>query len=324
MFTAKSLLETANIYMVENIFQTLVAFILVWGLILLFRIRNPAFRANLLFLAMALPLVGPPLFYLAVPSRASLPLLPLDRLLALSTYFDAYPWWQTMVTLLTLALGLTLAFLLAKGALSLLALWYLPRHLGRLEPGQHPQFEAMLSQLLERGGMERPVVLVSVAPGYLCATMGLLRPYLVLSREALRGLAPAELRAVLAHELAHIQRRDSRRAFLLTSLSHILCFNPMAWALRRQILLETELAADQGARAMGIAGYDYAHSLIQFSQRSAAQALGVGSPFGDSHHGLKRRLQEALKAAPRGPVRHHSLGLAGAASLVLVATFLIC
>lgn len=324
MFTARSLLEAANTYMVENIFQTLVAFSLVWGLILLFKIRNPAFRANLLFLAMALPLVGPPLFYLAVPSRASLPLLPLDRLLALSAYFDAYPWWPTMVTLLTLALSLTWAFLLAKGALSLLALWYLPRRLGRLEPGQHPQFEAVLSQLQERGRMERPVVLVSEAPGYLCATMGLLRPYLVLSRQALQGLAPSELRVILAHELAHIQRRDSWRAFILASLSHILCFNPLVWVLRRQILLETELAADQGARAMGIAGYDYAHSLIQFSRRSAALALGVGSLFGGSHHDLKRRLQEALEAAPREAARHHSLGLAGAASLVLVATFLIC
>jgi Zn-dependent protease with chaperone function len=53
----------------------------------------------------------------------------------------------------------------------------------------------------------RPAVLLTELEGaaFVC---GILRPTLVLTRELVATLSPLELRLGLAHELAHVKRRD--------------------------------------------------------------------------------------------------------------------
>lgn len=80
------------------------------------------------------------------------------------------------------------------------------------------------------------------------AVVGLLRPVLVLPADW-RDWNRDELRAVLAHELAHVVRFDSAWRAVTCSLQAIHFFNPlMHWMLNR-ITLYQELAADQRAAA---------------------------------------------------------------------------
>jgi beta-lactamase regulating signal transducer with metallopeptidase domain len=69
----------------------------------------------------------------------------------------------------------------------------------------------------------------------------------VVSTGLVGALGGAELRAVLAHEQAHLRRRDPLRVLLARVLVAHLWFLPMAGDLRRRARHGYELAADRDA-----------------------------------------------------------------------------
>jgi beta-lactamase regulating signal transducer with metallopeptidase domain len=84
-------------------------------------------------------------------------------------------------------------------------------HVRRLERRSEPADDAisrMAAVLARRLGIERPigVLVASIADGP--ATLGWLRPVILLPPAALMGITSAQLEALLAHELAHIRRHD--------------------------------------------------------------------------------------------------------------------
>lgn len=101
------------------------------------------------------------------------------------------------------------------------------------------------------------------------------RPCLIVPAE------PAPTRAVLAHELAHLRRRDHWTARLEALLSVALWWHPLFHVVRRQMRLTMELACD----AAVVEGYpedrlDYARALVETAERAATRprpgmALGI-------------------------------------------------
>ena len=81
-------------------------------------------------------------------------------------------------------------------------------------------------------------------------TVGLLAPRILVARAIAHQLTPPELVAVLAHEAAHLRRRDPLRVFLLRFLARTLFWLPVLERLSDAFLAETEvLADDHAARA---------------------------------------------------------------------------
>ncbi|MTV26063.1 M56 family metallopeptidase [Nitriliruptoraceae bacterium ZYF776] len=79
------------------------------------------------------------------------------------------------------------------------------------------------------------------------SVVGTRRPVLVLGVDLLEQLDDEELEGVLAHELAHVRRRDNLVALLLGAVRDLAFFVPGGgWAVR-QLHVERERAADQVA-----------------------------------------------------------------------------
>lgn len=85
---------------------------------------------------------------------------------------------------------------------------------------------------------ERPVVLC----------VGFLRPKIALSVGALESLPPAALRAAVAHEEVHRQRRDPLRLLIVRSFASVLLPPALASAWSARIELRAEARADRHAR----------------------------------------------------------------------------
>jgi Zn-dependent protease with chaperone function len=108
----------------------------------------------------------------------------------------------------------------------------------------------------------RPIALEGVtlpafaiaSPFPVVAVVGLFRPRLVVARSVLAACPPDELRAILAHERAHVLRRDNWTRLGLAVLPDALGWLPAAAGLASSWSAAAEDAADDGARTLGATG----------------------------------------------------------------------
>jgi Zn-dependent protease with chaperone function len=149
---------------------------------------------------------------------------------------------------------------LAGWSLALLAcLWLFAFGLRRLRRDLSARIELrdgphvlLLERLRLRAGVARPVRLW-VAPRLAAPlSMGWLNPSVCVPPRAFEELSPEECAAMLAHEVAHLARRDPPWLFALWLIETLCIFQPLNRLARRELSTLFELSADAwAARATG-------------------------------------------------------------------------
>ena len=142
-------------------------------------------------------------------------------------------------------------------------------------------------------------------------TLGIRHPTLLLPTH-FNALLPEDLDAALAHEFAHLHRRDFAKNLAYELLSLPIAFHPILWLTRRRMAETRELLCDHLA-ANAVAGpHRYARSLLrlatQFSQGPQAptpHAIGIFDAHPFKH--FERRIMN---------LTHRPLQLRGAARLL--------
>jgi uncharacterized protein (TIGR03435 family) len=126
------------------------------------------------------------------------------------------------------------------------------------------------SRLLEPGvvGVWRPILLVPVGLDTL--------------------LTVEQLRAVVAHELHHVRRRDNLTSIMHMAVEALFWFHPMVWWIGARLVDERERACDEHVVATGAAPDAYAEAILNVCKRY----LGVPVPCvaGVTGSDLKKRL----------------------------------
>jgi hypothetical protein len=97
-------------------------------------------------------------------------------------------------------------------------------------------------------------------------TIGIVRPVIVLPSDW-RVWDACKLEAVLAHEGAHIRRRDPAAQLLSALHRALLWFSPLSWFLHREMVCAAEEASDDAAVAAIRDRATYAETLLAFMQR---------------------------------------------------------
>ena len=101
---------------------------------------------------------------------------------------------------------------------------------------------------------------------------GFFRPVILLPTEA-HSWKSERLRAVLLHELAHVQRRD----WLMQTIAQVTCvvywFNPLVWVVARQIRTNLEQACDDHVLNAGYGSTEYAQHLLDIVRNLKAFSL---------------------------------------------------
>jgi hypothetical protein len=170
---------------------------------------------------------------------------------------------------------------------------------------------ALRAGLALRGVRETPPI----------ATVGLLRPRVVVAEGLRDMLDPAALAAALAHECVHVRHRDPLRIWLAQIATDLQWPSPSARRRFERWLTSLELARDEEARLDGAAGEDLAAAVV-------AVARMPSRPFGAAIAGLTRaetslvsRVHRLL--APVPDVGRRSVVLSLAVLAVLVASVAI-
>jgi uncharacterized protein (TIGR03435 family) len=79
-------------------------------------------------------------------------------------------------------------------------------------------------------------------------------------------LAPAQLQAVLAHELCHVRRRDNLAAAVHMIVEGLFWFHPLVWWVGARLVEEREHACDEEVLRMGSEPGIYAESILKTCQ----------------------------------------------------------
>jgi beta-lactamase regulating signal transducer with metallopeptidase domain len=147
--------------------------------------------------------------------------------------------------------------------------------------------------LQQKLGITRAVRLCTSAVTKTPMVIGWIRPFILLPATAITGLSETQLRAVLAHELAHVRRYDYLINLLQTAVETALFYHPAVWWVGRQIRTEREHCCDD--IAIGICGnaVEYVHALTQLEElRSPRLQSAVAANGGELLTRVRRLLNQ--------------------------------
>lgn len=162
------------------------------------------------------------------------------------------------------------------------------------EAALHAEVEG-LAQQIRLPRVPRVCIVNSTLPPLTWALWG--QPVILLPRQLLNELTDAERHVLLAHELAHLIRRDHLARCLELLAVGINWWQPAAWIAQRQLHRTSEECCDAWVvRQFPQLARPYAEALLKTVDFLAATkpALPIGSTgFGEAHH-LKRRFTMIL------------------------------
>ena len=112
-----------------------------------------------------------------------------------------------------------------------------------------PQLMKMIEEVGQTLRLTRAVQVFKSACVEVPTVVGWLKPVVLLPASALTGLSPEQLRAIVAHELAHVIRHDYLINLFQSMAETLLFYHPIVWWLSRRIRIERERCADDLAVA---------------------------------------------------------------------------
>lgn len=304
---AEGLIYSVNTFVVHNLTDSCLCLAAVMVISFCYPLQDADMRIRLLILPVIAP-IGALLVHNLLHSHGIMVLVELHRALDLQNLLAHLPGSKALVALLFLGILLVSAFLLAKGAFTLYALWRLPQRYHHILPGDCPRLDAILDRLLAKAHYPRPMVLLKEGSACFACAFGLWQPSLLISEGLLDQSDDDFLEAVLAHEVAHLVRHDDWLNFLLLTLRNMLFFNPMVHFLSKKILQEQEVACDGLAVHLTGKPLVYVESLLRLYRATCGKPTlrpAMNTASANRGGGLEERILGLLDAreAPELPFR---------------------
>jgi len=150
---------------------------------------------------------------------------------------------------------------------------------------------------------------------------GVFRPVLLLPEGIFDRLTPAQLKAVIAHELCHVRHRDNLIAAIQMFVETAFWFHPMVWWIGRRMVEERERACDEEVLRLGSEPRVYAEGILSVCR------LYVESPLvcvaGITGANLKRRIEAIMANREEQRLNRAKRFLLASAGIAAVAVPLV-
>jgi beta-lactamase regulating signal transducer with metallopeptidase domain/peptidoglycan/xylan/chitin deacetylase (PgdA/CDA1 family) len=153
--------------------------------------------------------------------------------------------------------------------------------------------------------------------------VGWLKPVVLIPSGAFLGVTPAQLEAIIVHELMHVRRADFLVNFLQTLVEILLFYHPCVWWISREIRREREFVCDDLVVRFYGEPLAYARALANLEQfRQTAKQNAPQLSLAANGGNLMKRIQRILQKETETSARANSLWSAGLA-FVLISAFLL-
>lgn len=147
-------------------------------------------------------------------------------------------------------------------------------------------------------------------------TVGFFKPVLILPL-GWRDWDDWKLRAVLAHELTHVQRKDWAIAVSATLARSVFWFNPLSWWLERHLSSLAEQASDEACVLSTGDAPRYAETLLQFASVAKRGRRWIGG-VAMAQYKISFRIERVLRLQKAGS------GVLSKAGWIAVSILAVC
>lgn len=207
-------------------------------------------------------------------------------------------WDRALAGALVLAIT---AIALGGLGLGLIRLALLSRVVARRSSPAGSALATDVVHLAARLGVAPPRLRLCALDRPLALTCGLCRPTILLSTWMVAQLDRRELAAVLAHELAHIARRDALATWLATTLRDAFCYLPGGWLIHRRLREEAELACDDLTVMATARPLALASALAKvWRELASGSGLAAAPALVRADEVIERRIDRLLASPPGG------------------------
>jgi bla regulator protein BlaR1 len=145
---------------------------------------------------------------------------------------------------------------------------------------------------------------------------GIFRPVLLLPEGIQEQLSIAQFDSMIAHERAHLRRRDNLATALHMAVEAAFWFHPLVWWIGGRLLEERERACDEEVLRSGSAAKEYAEGILRVCELYLVSPRSVSGITGSN---LKRRIEQIVSgsvAVGLSAAKKSALAAAGAAAVL--------
>jgi bla regulator protein blaR1 len=139
-----------------------------------------------------------------------------------------------------------------------------------------------------------PIPVLSSRSQFEPGVFGIFHPVLLLPQGIADRLTPAQLDAIMFHEMCHVRRRDNLTAAIHMIVETIFWFHPLVWWIRARLVQERERACDEEVLRRGSDPDVYAEGILSvckfYAESPMVSAAGVSGS--DLRERIKRITSE--------------------------------
>ncbi len=189
-------------------------------------------------------------------------------------------------------------------------------HLAGCRPAEAGREREILDRVRRDVGVARPVTLVFSATALEPCVYGIARPVLLWPASLGSRLTDAQIAAIVAHELAHVRRRDNLTAAAHTLVQTLFWWHPAVRWLGGRLVAERELACDADVIHRGGDRRAYAESILTTCALAVESRPLWAAGVAGSH--LARRIEVIMNALPDRPLARSKKLFLGACGVLVV------
>lgn len=315
----EQLLSALGWTLVHSLWQIALVSGLLWIGLRLFKSKGPAFNYNLSLGAMGLILVmvGSTFFTQVqriaqpAPSMANFQPGPQDlAFLAAAEPGNVEAFIGQMTSLIESNIPLLVNFWFFGAILFLFRLAANFAAIRNLRQASHAvedfELEKCFYRLIGTLNLPNSIQLRMGTQGTSPMTFGFLKPVVLIPAGLVFHLSPAQLEAIIAHELAHIKRHDYLINLVQSSLEVLFFYHPSFWWISQTIKELRENAADDVVVKAGISPEVLAFGLaevLNFAKQPTNElALAAGRKRNPTLQRIKRILGHPAQTYPQNPI----------------------